>query len=441
MALSTDSTLDPLFESDQLDEGLKRKLRELFWVSPGKPLPAITLPASPIFQVDDKLSIREVQQAPGGEERPLPSLDRQLRHASDSGSDTDSGFVSDEDLVPQIPEPGRRPASREQAPFPSHPPPPSSSSMSPLPSLRPVLLSSPSLEFTDNFSSLIIALQEALEKVSRNPTRDNFQNASEFLSQLVSRCLTQKEGRSEWIQNLVTFLIANFDDELGQASEKPAEAFVLFPTLLDGDFIKSAPRNSLLDFYLAFSKSEPVFGFRFLEQLSRVTERTQALELYNEAAKLQTESGNLAAIILRDLELCKEEYEVKAFFSISLLVLQEYADLFVGNTTFLRLLVSFFDFQQLQQLLSRVTLGDFDVIGKRRLTQTCLASLSWDSFEQTAVWQLVAAENLGDSPHLEAFCCEIFPKIMPCTCFLSLFHSFFFIIFSSFFFFFFLIFF
>jgi len=401
--------LEPLFESRELDERLRLRARELFLL--GAAAPATSLPPSaplqPVFLPDDPRD-PEAHLSPKPSPSPTPVARRPSSQTPPPQSAPVSGAASGADAL----------GDSDSFLYDEGPVLQGLDAL-PISPARQVPLGSPSAEFTDKFSSLIIALQESQEKLARTLSPESFRTCSSYLADLVAQCLAQKEGRSEWIRSLVAFVCANFEDELGKPAAAGAdpgsgETQVCLPTLSDAKVIRGVTEEGVADFCVALAKAEPSFGFRYLDRIARLERRARPLRVYSQVAKTLTGGGSLAAVIIRDLELCKDAYDVRAFYSVGVLVLQEFADLVVGHAPFLRLLCSFLDFAQLQALVSRVSLGELTVIGPARLQVTTEASLGWESFEQLALWQLLSAELAGDPTRVEAFCCDLLPKVLPC---------------------------
>lgn len=180
-------TLEPLFESRELDERLRVKARELFFTSSpapgGRPPPPSQQPAVPAPSDSFSPSMTPEFTKEGSDEPPRirktqsPTPADRVPTSSSSPSPSPSDLAGDPDADSFLYEDGMVPQGLSN------------------PLLPPQGLlaqqGTPSVEFTDKLSSVVVALQDSLEKFTRTMSRESFQASSAHLTNLISQCLVR----------------------------------------------------------------------------------------------------------------------------------------------------------------------------------------------------------------------------------------------------------
>lgn len=75
-------------------------------------------------------------------------------------------------------------------------------------------------------------------------------------------------------------------------------------------------------------------------------------------------------------------------------IYMEFATVAIGNVQLLQLVVSTIDSSQLQDLVCEIMQGHLKMLKKDSILNILNASLSWDTFEQYCLWQLIFAHDL-----------------------------------------------
>ncbi|KAG8247550.1 Integrator complex subunit 3 [Homalodisca vitripennis] len=107
----------------------------------------------------------------------------------------------------------------------------------------------------------------------------------------------------------------------------------------------------------------------------------------------ETQDRELEAGLLADLKLCQEE-DVNLLCWLLPAVYTQFPQVAVGNTALLHLVVSTVDARQLQELVCRVVQGRLVMFRENSFQEVLSASLSWETFEQFCLWQLVTAHGI-----------------------------------------------
>lgn len=74
-------------------------------------------------------------------------------------------------------------------------------------------------------------------------------------------------------------------------------------------------------------------------------------------------------------------------------VYMEFQNVALGNVQLLHLVVSTVDSSQLQDLVCQIMQGHLKMLKKESFTNLLTASLSWETFEQYCLWQLIYAHD------------------------------------------------
>ncbi|XP_047121442.1 integrator complex subunit 3 isoform X1 [Schistocerca piceifrons] len=107
----------------------------------------------------------------------------------------------------------------------------------------------------------------------------------------------------------------------------------------------------------------------------------------------QTMDKKLEDCLLEDLRLCQEE-DVRLLVWLLPEVYAQFPAVAVGNAQLLQLVVSAVDALQLQELVCHILQGRLVMFRHDGFRALLSASLSWETFEQYCLWQLVAAHGI-----------------------------------------------
>ncbi|KAI1301443.1 Integrator complex subunit 3 [Halotydeus destructor] len=119
--------------------------------------------------------------------------------------------------------------------------------------------------------------------------------------------------------------------------------------------------------------------------------KTEDVSAYKEFSK--NVSKDLSTSLFNDLRNCQDD-DVRMFCFILPDVYKNFENLVISNAQFLHLAVSCVDASQLQDLICDVLQGDIRMLKKESVISLVNASLSWETYEQYCLWQLIAAHNI-----------------------------------------------
>ena len=118
------------------------------------------------------------------------------------------------------------------------------------------------------------------------------------------------------------------------------------------------------------------------------------------------------SILAEMLKSCAN-VDLDTFLSVVPFVFSQLAKLSVGNTQLLHQIVSFIYPSKLFELSNQLVLGNFDMFGGHQ-TEVLEQSLSWESFEQVCIWQLLRSELSSFSRISKQQCCQrILTNLLP----------------------------
>ena len=108
----------------------------------------------------------------------------------------------------------------------------------------------------------------------------------------------------------------------------------------------------------------------------------------------QAREAEVSACLLEDLRLCAED-DVNLLCAMAGDVFQRFAEESRNNSQLLHLYASHVDGSQLYSLLVQCLHGSLVLFNRdASIVDSLTASLEWETFEQMALWQLVAAHSI-----------------------------------------------
>lgn len=152
---------------------------------------------------------------------------------------------------------------------------------------------------------------------------------------------------------------------------------------------------------------EPKLGYHLLYYLMASEQDEENLSIYEEFIRTMKDFKNISASVLEDMKLC-QAYDPRLFVFLAPPLYRKFSKDLIGNVEMLHLMVAIVDPLQLRELLHEVVLRDLVIFGEDNVYEILTESLSWESYEQYNVWQLLCAED----PPVECFL-KLLPLLKP----------------------------
>jgi integrator complex subunit 3 len=214
----------------------------------------------------------------------------------------------------------------------------------------------------------------------------DFQQCSALASQLAGILQDEFEGRIFPTDPTPE----NIEDSIG----KPI--FVVFRWLcesMDGD----QNRNVILTLLAELYTLQPRIGYYLLYFLSSDKSAgrlpKEKANVYKDLCEAIDEKYSLDICLVNDMRQCQED-DVNLFVHLVPETFTNFPKHSVGNTDLLYLVVSCVDGLQVQTLVCHIVNKEFIMFKKDSFGSIVNSSLSWETFEQYAMWQLASAHDL-----------------------------------------------
>ncbi|XP_065059923.1 integrator complex subunit 3-like [Rhopilema esculentum] len=147
----------------------------------------------------------------------------------------------------------------------------------------------------------------------------------------------------------------------------------------------------------------PKIGYHFLYFLKSGVGDTEFFN-YEDYISYQKDK-TLRTVLVSDLTMC-HQYDPKLFLHVITSIFQRFNESAVGCADLIRLLCSAISPQEIQEIVTEISMGKLVIIGENQVESLLVNSLSWDAFEQNCLWQFLVAEEtpvemvVGLLPHL-----------------------------------------
>ena len=152
---------------------------------------------------------------------------------------------------------------------------------------------------------------------------------------------------------------------------------------------------------------EPKLGYHLLYYLMASEQDEENLSIYEEFVRTMKDFKSISTSLFEDMKLC-QRYDPRLFVFLSPPLYRKFSKDLVGNVEMLHLLVAVVDPLQLRELLHEVVLRDLVIFGEDYVYDVLKETLSWESYEQYNVWQLLCAED----PPVDCFL-NLLPLLKP----------------------------
>ena len=166
-------------------------------------------------------------------------------------------------------------------------------------------------------------------------------------------------------------------------------------------------RDTIVKLLQEMKVKEPKLGYHLLYYLMASEQDEENLSIYEEFVRTMKDFKSISTSLLEDMKLC-QAYDPRLFVFLAPSLYRKFSKDLVANVEMLHLLVAIVDPLQLRELLHEVVLRDLVIFGEDDVCEVLKESLSWESFEQYNVWQLLCAED----PPVECFL-NLLPLLKP----------------------------
>jgi len=252
---------------------------------------------------------------------------------------------------------------------------------------------------------------------------DEFQNLdSNLLKDNVIKLKNEKDesSRVEAMESIITSIesLGDFDDEQAtplcvclancltadlclpvipdQLNEKSIEStlerphYTLFRSLcaLSRDDLS---RENLYILLSSLHEQEPKIGYHFLFFLKASYKDEEKFSVYEDYISF-FKTRTLKTVLIQDMKLCYE-YDPALFMYLLVPVCKKFKTLTVGNKEMIKMLVSTVHPDEMSEILSELVMGTLTIVGENQVGALLETSLTWSSFEQSCLWQLINAED------------------------------------------------
>ncbi|EEB13506.1 conserved hypothetical protein [Pediculus humanus corporis] len=178
------------------------------------------------------------------------------------------------------------------------------------------------------------------------------------------------------------------DESLEDSIGRPL--FVLFRNI--SQLPESDRRRQPLLMILAELKSiQPRLGYLFLYFLLVCKLNKENGSVYQNFC--QTLEKSLEVCLLEDLSLCQEDDDRLLFWLVQG-IYEKFSSTATNNPSIIHLIVSTIDSLQLQELIFSILLGRLLMFTEEKFSLLIKESLTWESWEQVCLWQLVTAHGI-----------------------------------------------
>lgn len=264
-----------------------------------------------------------------------------------------------------------------------------------------------------NFDQLLDEMDNDIKKMASlllTQRDDDMETQCATMQELCSYLLQMDDFDSDAATPLALFLCSLYnhqfegdilpadinEETMEDALGKPL--FVMFRNLSQDTEDNSCPLQLLILFCIMYEKQHKL-GYLLLFFLHACSKDGESkLHVYEEVCK-NTESGDLAACLVKDFQECQEN-DVNLLCYLVPPVYTQFAGTAMGCLDLLHIIVSCIDSTQLQGLICDVMQGSLVVFSKDKVASLIEETLEWETFEQFCVWQLLLAHDDIEVEHL-----------------------------------------
>ncbi|XP_054160466.1 integrator complex subunit 3-like [Oppia nitens] len=234
--------------------------------------------------------------------------------------------------------------------------------------------------------------------------KDN-ESRCEAMEQLVQFVMQDEDNDQDMVSNLTIILLCILEDDLSKkvfpsngcsVDDEELEdsigkpLFVMFRNLCQ-TAEEDPNRIPLLNLLAEMGANNARIGYSMMYYLKATKSLDNRMSSYREYVRAL--GKDLTGCLLSDLKSCQSD-DVYMFCYLIPDIYTQFANIAIGNSDLLNLIVSCIDSTQLQDLISHIMNGTLKMFRKDSLLSILNASLEWESIEQYYLWQLLTAHDI-----------------------------------------------
>jgi len=247
--------------------------------------------------------------------------------------------------------------------------------------------------------------QEILDRIDDLREETNCERRCEIVERLVQAVISEQveqEGAALVAGKLSQILQDQFEGKIFPENPTPESIedsigqplFVIFRSLCEISDIDPS-RQPVLSVLAEMYALQPRLGYYLLYYLRCYTQldSKSKANLYKDLCEAIDDNNSLDICLVNDMRQCQED-DVSLFVYLLPDIYTHFQKAAIGNVDLLYLVVSCVDASQILTLVCHIVARDFIMFKKDSFQPVLTASLSWETFEQYALWQLLAGHDL-----------------------------------------------
>jgi len=247
--------------------------------------------------------------------------------------------------------------------------------------------------------------QEILDKIGELGEEQSSEKRCELMDQLVQIIIQEQADNEEnrvIAEKLSDVLRDQFEgrifpdpptkENIAESVEQPL--FVIFRALCEISEIDPS-RQPLFAVLAELYGLQPRLGYYllyFLKSYNKLDSKSKA-NLYKDLGEAVDDNNSLDIFLVNDMRQCQED-DVNLFVYLLPDIYTHFQKTAIGNVDLLYLVVSCVDGRQIQALVSHIIARDFLMFKKDSFQPVINVSLTWETFEQYALWQLLLGHDI-----------------------------------------------
>jgi len=247
--------------------------------------------------------------------------------------------------------------------------------------------------------------QDVLDKLEELGAEKNCERRCEVMEQLVQVITSgqlEDDDARQLAEKLSEILKDQFEGKIFPDSPSPENIedsigqplFVMFRTLCEINEIDPA-RTPLLTVLAELYGLQPRLGYYllyYLKSYNQLDTKSRS-SLYKDLMLAIDDNNSLDICLVNDMRQCQED-DVALFVWLCPDIYTYFQKAAIGNVDLLYLVVSCVDGRQIETLICHIIAKDFIMFKKDSFQPVISASLTWETFEQFALWQLLSGHDL-----------------------------------------------
>jgi len=150
-------------------------------------------------------------------------------------------------------------------------------------------------------------------------------------------------------------------------------------------------RENLYVLLSSLYEQDAKLGYHFLFYLKASYKDEERFSIYEEYVSY-FKTRTLKTLLIQDMKLCYE-YDPALFMYLVGPVFKRFQSMTVGNKELIKMLVSAVHPDEMSNIINDLVLGTFSIVGENQVGALLETSLTWSTFEQSCLWQLINAED------------------------------------------------